>query len=111
MCSILKRAALCGIIGSSALAATFSGGCQRMTPPQPDRLKSTPLVIDAAMEHREGDRSTAYYANGDTIAGGTGYLYRTSDRLPTLWWRIVAPMVATGNIVALPGTIWFNPPW
>src|SRR4051812_29191033 len=102
MCSILKRAAaVAALVGSSGLI----GGCQRMTPPQPDRLKQTPLVVDGAMEHREWDRSTAYYANGDTIAGGIGYLYRTSDKLPQLWWRIADPFVATGNIVALPGTI------
>src|SRR5204863_6113793 len=106
--SILKSAVTAAVMAACFLAPA---GCQRMTPPQPDRLNHTPLVVDDAMQIREWDRSTASYANGATVAGGTGYLFRTSDRLPELWWRIVDPMIATGNIVALPGTIWFNPPW
>jgi hypothetical protein len=106
MCSILKRAAIC-IIGSSGLLA----GCQRMTPPQPDGMNRTPLVVDDAMQKRDWDRQTIEYPSGATVAGGTGYLFRTSDKLPELWWRIVDPMVATDNILPLPVGVFFNPPW
>ncbi len=111
MCSILKRASRGVMMAAVATVLSAGAGCQRMTPPQPDRLSHAPLVVDEAMQKRDWEPQTCYYANGNTIAGGTGYVFRTSDRLPQLWWRIVDPTVATGNILALPGTIWFNPPW
>ena len=55
-------------------------GCQgidREQPPAP--VNDTPLVVDEAMQIRDWDRSTNYYANGATVAGGTGYVWEVAD--------------------------------
>lgn len=85
-------------------------GCQGNPRPRPDPLNRTPLVVDEAMQRREWEPSAAYYANGDTIAGGTGYMFQTSPNIPDGWRRVVDPVMTTANILLLPVGLVVNSP-
>src|SRR5688572_18781243 len=91
------------VIAIVLAAATLAAGCQRIVPP-PTRapVNNTPLVVDEAMQVREHDRSTAYYANGATVAGGTGYLWQTHEAVKPGHRRFVEAPVAALNIVSMP---------
>ena len=60
---------------------------------------------------REWDRSTMYYPNGDTVAGGTGYMFQTHETIPEPYRRIVEPAVATLNMALLPVGVFVNSPF
>jgi hypothetical protein len=94
-------------LGLAALA-----GCQRTVPPRATSpVSNAPLLIDEAMEHRDWDRSTSIYANGDTVAGGTGYLWQTHETVPEGDRRYTDVPVAFANIVCMPVGVFFESPW
>ena len=115
MCSIRNGRRLTGVLvfaAAAIIAGTFVGtGCQRTVPPMVERLNNTPLVVDPAMQRREWEPSRAYYANGDTIAGGTGYMFHTHETLPPASLRVADPVMAAGNIALLPVGIFVNSPF
>jgi hypothetical protein len=87
-------------------------GCQRIVPPpQTSPVNTTPIVIDEAMQHRDWDRSTSYYANGGAIAGGTGYLWQTHETIPEGDRRYTDVPVAAANFVSLPVGIFVDSPF
>ncbi len=86
-------------------------GCQFMTKPRAEKVNDSAVIVDDAMLRRDWDRKTAYYPNGATIGGGIGYVFKTHQAIPQVYHRAADPAVAAGNIVILPATIWFNPPW
>src|SRR5687767_6171346 len=89
-----------------------ASGCQRIVPP-PVRapVNDAPLVVDEAMQIRDWDRSTNYYANGGTVAGGTGYLWQTHEAVNPGHRRFVEAPVAALNIASMPVGLFVNSPW
>src|SRR5947208_4697687 len=115
MCSIRKtqewlgRAALTLAAAGSVMA--MLGGCQANVPAGVEPVQNKPLIIDEAMQRREWDRSVAYYPNGDTVAGGTGYMFQTHETIPDGWRRVADPLVSVMNIGLLPVGIFVNSPF
>jgi hypothetical protein len=108
MFSIPKRVmVLCG----GVVAAAVMGGCQANVPNSTERLNNSPLIVDEAMQAREWDRSTAFYANGDTVSGGTGYMFHTHETIPDGYRRVIEPGVAAMNIGLLPVGVFVNTPF
>ena len=108
MCSIHKtlRFALFGC----ALAAV-GGGCQfahRQTPVAD--VSTTPLLIDEAMQRRDFERSTAWYANGDVVAGPDGKTFQTTSSVNPELQRVMDPAVAFTNVAAEPFYTVVRPP-
>ena len=110
MCSIRSGAMLFAVLLAGAVAGAV-GGCQRTVPPMVERLNNTPLVVDPAMQRREWEPSRAFYANGDTVAGGTGYMFQTHETLPPASLRVADPVMATANIAMLPVGLFVNSPF
>jgi hypothetical protein len=98
-------------MGLSILSAAALLGCQPTRPNGVERVNNAPLIVDEAMQRRDWDRSTAYYANGDTVADGTGYMYETHETIPDPWRRVVDPAVASLNIALLPVGVFLNSPF
>ena len=96
----------------SAVLAIAGAGCQAIVPP-PVRapVNDTPLVVDEAMQMRDWDRSTNYYANGATIAGGTGYLWQTHEAINPDHRRLVEAPVAVLNMASMPVGLLLNSPF
>lgn len=101
----IRNAVIC-LVGVMA-----AGGCQWVTPPPTARVNDTPIVVDEAMEHRDWSATTAYYANGVTVAGPTGQYFEPDQRIPEeLRWPIEYPLFV-GQVAALPFDFLWNPPW
>jgi hypothetical protein len=94
-----------------ALATPFLllTGCQRVHPPQPDRLNDAPLVIDEAMQIRDWDRSTAYYANGATPAGSPRVTFEPKHDNQINY--VADPAIALTNFVIIPFSYFWIPPF
>src|SRR5688500_14059093 len=87
-------------------------GCQGISHEQPPApVNDAPLVVDEAMQIRDWDRSTNYYANGGTVAGGTGYLSQTHEAVNPGHRRFVEAPVAALNIATMPVGLFVNSPW
>src|SRR3954468_5352339 len=108
MFSTRKRSLL---VGTYCLTAAAMLGCQANVPQGVERLNNSPLIVDEAMQRREWDRSTTYYANGDTVADATGYMYHTRETIPDPWRRVAEPGVATLNMALLPVGMFVNSPF
>jgi len=87
------------------------GGCQANVPAGVDRVQSSPLIIDDAMQKRDWERSVAYYPNGDTVAGGTGYMFQTHETITGEWRAVADPIMAVLNIGLLPVGLFANSPF
>ena len=107
MYSIRKFVLACGTIALGALLS----GCQLVKPSPVARMNDTPLTIDPAMQKRDWERSTAYWANGMTVAGPTDYWLETADYVPDYQRRVVDPSIAALNMVVLPAAVVVEPPW
>src|SRR3954467_13332003 len=97
MCSTRR-----GAVKLLAACTMVAAGCQRNIPPATERLNNSPLIVDEAMQRRDWDRSISFYPHGDTIAGGTGYMFQTHETIPDGWRRFVDPSVSAMNILLLP---------
>src|SRR5688500_1034080 len=109
MCSTPKRSflAVAGVLAASVLF-----GCQPNVPNSVERLNNSPLIVDEAMQQRsDWERSTSYYANGDTVADGTGYMFQTHETIPDPYRRVVEAPVAAMNIGLLPVGVFVNSPF
>jgi len=98
------------LVGCAAMAVSAMSmvGCQRIIPQTAVKLNSTPLIVDDAMQKRDWDKSVCYYGNGDTVAGGTGYMFQTHETIPEDWRRLTDVPVATMNALLLPVGIFVN---
>ena len=109
MCSIHKART---VAVAAALALTAVAGCQRIVPPPvSSAVNTTPIVVDEAMQQRDWDRSTSYYQNGSTVAGGTSYLWQTHETIPPGYQRYTDVPVAMANIVSMPVGIFIESPF
>jgi len=92
------------------LLAAVLGGCAQHAPQQATK---PPLVVDAAMQRREWERSVAPYPNGDTVSGHNRFPFRTNsdpsqNEYALATYDIAASLAQT---VALPFTYLFIPPF
>ena len=94
-----------------AVMAGVVVGCQRIVPPTAAKVNDKPVAGDLAMQKRDWDRSVCYYGNGDTVAGGTGYMYQVHETIPPKWRRVTDVPVAVTNIVLLPVGVFVNSPF
>jgi hypothetical protein len=107
MCSIHKKLAV-----AVALSLSMIVGCQRIVPPPTvSPVNTTPVVVDDAMKYRDWDRSTSYYQNGGTVAGGTAYLWQTHETIPEGWQRYTDVPVSLANIVSMPVGLFVDSPF
>ena len=104
----LPKISICALGVLASAGMILSTGCQRVQRNRPVALNDEPLVVDEAMQIRDWDRSTAHYANGDTIAGATRLTFepKYDDRRN----YAVDPLIGVGNIVLIPFTYFRTPP-
>jgi hypothetical protein len=102
------------IAGMTMAALSLSGmiaGCQRNVPPSMEKVNNAPLANDDAINKRDWEKTTSYYGNGDTIAGGTGYMFQTHETVTDPYRRIVDPTISSMNMVLLPIGVFVNSPF
>ncbi|MEO6436886.1 MAG: hypothetical protein ABIP55_14155 [Tepidisphaeraceae bacterium] len=100
------------VVGAAVVGGGALAGCQAKVPgPARSPVIDTPVVIDDAMQQREWDRSTAYYAHGAAITGGTGYVWQTHETVPGDYRRLSDAPVAVLNFVLLPVGLFTNSPF
>ncbi|MDQ3439018.1 MAG: hypothetical protein M3478_01555 [Planctomycetota bacterium] len=95
-----------GVLASAGML--LSTGCQRVQPNRPVVLNDRSIVVDEAMEIRDWDRSTAFYANGATVAGATRITWEPTYE--NRYSYVADPAIGVANIVAIPFT-YFRTPW
>lgn len=109
MCSTRNAGCMALALGLGLAALT---GCQSKVPPATaSPVNTTPLIIDDAMQQRDWERSTSYYASGATIAGGTGYLWQTHETFEPGQRRWLDVPIAVANIVCLPVGVFVDSPF
>jgi hypothetical protein len=93
------------------LASLLLSGCVIKQPPPPDPVSHAPLVVDEAMQHREWPMSVAYYQNGETPAGPTGFIL--SDRPDGPYWQqaLADAPIFVANCIACPIVLLCTPPF
>ena len=112
MCSTPKARNARILSAGLILMAMVVGGCQRVVPPPiASPVNNPPMILDQATQVRNFDQSVSYYANGATIAGGTGYLWQTHETIPDGYRRYTDVPVAAANIVSMPVGVFVEPPW
>ena len=109
MCSIRSGCVLAMMLVALAMTAAGCQGINKHQEPAP--VNNTPLVVDEAMQIRDWDRNTSYYANGATIAGGTAYCWETADGVNPDHRRFIDGPVAALNIVCMPVGLFVNSPF
>jgi hypothetical protein len=101
-----------GVVFTLTLGLIVFAGCQRTIPPPiASPVNNTPLVIDEAMQIRNAEPSTSYYATGAAVAGGTGYLWQTHETIPDGYRRYTDVPVCLANFLALPVGVFVESPW
>lgn len=93
-----------------ALAIPFllPTGCQRVQPNRPVALNDATLVVDEAMQIRDWDRETAYYASGAVVAGATRTTFE--PKYDNRYNYAADPLIGVANIVVIPFTYFRTPP-
>jgi len=86
-------------------------GCQWIPKSTPGATNDTPMLVDQAMQIRDWDRSSAIYTNTTFVAGSTGFLFEPRYDNPGWSYALIEPPLFAAQVVALPVTIWFPPPW
>jgi hypothetical protein len=98
-------------VAAAVLAGGLAAGCQMKPMGYREPVNESPLLVDGAMEQRNWSPSTSYYASGAVPAGGTGFIYEPSSKLPEFGQALVDPPLFMAQAVALPVTIFINQPW
>ncbi|HEV7302107.1 MAG TPA: hypothetical protein VGN72_22410 [Tepidisphaeraceae bacterium] len=93
----------------------MAGGCQKVLPPrtQPVVLmeEQRPLPVDQATQLRDWEKSTLYYPNGSVVAGSTRFPLAPRAQAGQYERNAVEPVLFLANIVALPITYFYKPPF
>ena len=102
----LARPFVCTVV---LIALTLAAaGCQKSTTP-PAQAGNLDIPTGPIEQTRaDWPRSTAYFANGDTVAGPTGRVYDPAGRCPRRQTAADVP-VFLGNAVLLPWTLATTP--
>ena len=96
----------------AAVASVGITGCQKTKPAPVAKLIDSPVLVDDAMQRREWEQSSAYYANGDTVAGFSGRWLEPQPRFSEGYFgRLADPAVGLTNVVIMPLTMLQTPPW
>ena len=103
--SKLSQCALAAL-ASAGLVLSMTG-CQRIPPNRPVALNDEPLVVDEAMQIRDWDRSTAYYGNGNTVAGATRLTYQPKN--DNRYNYAFDPLIGVANFAIIPFTYFKTP--
>ena len=109
MCSTRKLA-----VGAITLGLVVFAGCQRIVPPAVvSPVNDSPIAVDEAMQIRDDEpsTSTAYYASGAAVAGGTSYLWQVHETIPPGYHRYAEVPVAAANIASMPVGLFVESPW
>lgn len=97
-------AAMLGLVGAGMLA-----GCSPRTDYTRADQEMTPPPLDEATRLRNFDPTIATFANGDTIAGHTGFVY-TPERYRAPWqYYFLDPSVFFVNLATSPYWLATNP--
>jgi hypothetical protein len=105
----LSKLSACALGVLASASMVLSTGCQRIPPNRPVALNDEPLLVDEAMQIRDWDRSTSYYANGDTVAGATRLTFEPKD--DTRLNYFADPLIGLTNFVIIPFTYFHTPPF
>ncbi len=98
-------------LAAAILGAGLAAGCQNKPMGYHEAVNESPLLVDGAMEQRSWKPSTAYYASGAVPAGGTGFLFEPSEKMPQTAQALIDPPLFAAQTVALPVTIFISQPW
>ena len=91
--------------------ALFASGCAVKQPPPPDAVSHAPLVVDEAMQQRQWRMSVAQYANGDTAAGPTGFIFVNKPDAPVWTAALTDTPIFMLDTVTCPIVFFCTPPW
>ena len=108
MCSTRSK-----LVMTAAVVAFAAGaGCQKVVPPAPMALNNEPIVVDEAMQRRDFEPVTAYWANGVTVAGPTGVYFEPHNKVPPGVARgaVESPLFVMHTIL-LPFDMLWDPWW
>jgi len=99
-------------LGILAFGGMLAGGCQVVSPTPPvEKMNTTPLVIDEAMQIRDWEPVTAYYDSGAVVAGPHNFPLEPSPDLPYGFDFLTDNVLFGGQAVVLPITVIIDPPW
>ena len=93
---------------ASATLFLLATGCQRVQPNRPVAINDDPIVVDEAMELRDWDRSTSYYASGAVVAGAPRVTWE--PKYDNRYNYLADPAIGVANIVTIPFT-YIRTPW
>jgi hypothetical protein len=97
---------------AAVVAAGLLSGCQFTGPTPPaEKLNSTPLVVDEAMQLRDWEPVSATYQSGATVAGPTLFFVEPDPTLPMGEDFITENVLFVGQVALMPVTAVFQPPW
>lgn len=100
-----------------AMGLLVSSGCamdsiiERSANTPPERETQATVMVDQAMQLRNWDRSTAYYGNGNVVAGPTGFWYQPARDQSEWRYAIEETPLFVVQTIALPVTLVVTPPW
>ena len=107
----MQRLTLAAIVAGGALV----GGCQKVLPPRNEPVTlmedQQPLDIDQATQLRDWEKSTLNYPNGAVVAGSTRFPLAARPQARTLERNLAEPVLFLANVVAVPITYFFKPPF
>jgi hypothetical protein len=109
--AVRPRAALVAALALLAPALAGTGCTQQQAP---GVTPEKPMVVDAAMQRRDWERSAAWYPNGDTLAGVQRYPLRAGGGnvgTPDYANAFYDLLASAGQTVVLPFTYLLVPPF
>ncbi len=92
---------LAGLAGLALL-----GGCVQSSTTSAGQINMEPLTIDPAMQNRQWEPATAYYANGDTVTWSTGFGYEPDPAQPNWQYYFSDTGTYFVNLVTMPYTFY-----
>jgi hypothetical protein len=99
-----------------AMGMVLVGGCSvcplqkvENTPPEP--VNPETVVMDPAMQLRTWDASTAYYGNGNVVAGPTEFPYIPRWGQPEPYYVVEETPLFLGQAALIWIPMIFTPPW
>ena len=109
MCST-RNALRLPLFAILALSLTGCGFQQARTRVKPDPLNDSPLVVDEAMQKRDWERTSAYYAPPVVVAGPTWLTFRGDEKAERTD-LITDPFIFGVNVLASPYAAVRDPQW